>query len=55
MKCKDCPEDGPSVCDQWETFEDIPLCCHCVDERWEERRSMGIRMPREWEMENMDY
>jgi hypothetical protein len=51
LTCRDCPEDGPSVNDQWETFEDIPLCDACLDQRYEVRVSMGIRMPVDWEID----
>jgi hypothetical protein len=51
MKCKDCQEDGASVHDQWETFEGIPLCGQCIDERYEERVSAGVFMPSDWRID----
>ena len=52
LRCKDCDAHGPGVVeDQWETFEDIPLCDACVSSRWSKR---GAGIPREWEIENYD-
>jgi len=54
LTCRDCPEDGPSVQDQWDTLEGVPLCDSCADERFEERLSAGIRMPSDWRID-LDY
>ena len=53
LTCADCAKEGDGVEDQWETFEDIPLCDSCVDARWSGRARRGIGIPRDWQVENI--
>ena len=48
LVCKDCgtAEDDQHVSDMWELFEEIPLCCDCVDRR------AGACAPPEWRIED---